>query len=329
MTETPDQVHGRLNEAMHIADYAFDRAWEKFEWLLEEDRWKQVGSGHEDVNAFLSTVQLPKGASAEQRKTVAAKIKALQPEASQRRIAGVLGVGQATVGRDLRPEPNDSPPAQDPKRDAPPEELFEPNGSPTPDGPPEPEVQPQEDPPVEPEEFWEEDEEEDEEDGGNDLAVHYSSDSGEWYTPGHIIKAVVQAIGEIDLDPCSNAGTPIVPARTHFTYLDDGLAREWSGAVYMNPPYGRGIGEWTEKLRASFEAGDVTCAVALLPSRTDTAWMFALREYPKCFLRGRISFSGHANAAPFPSCAVYFGAEPERFARAFDGLGDTYVLLRR
>ena len=50
----------------------------------------------------------------------------------------MLGVGQATVGRDLRPEPNDSPPAQDPKRDALPEELFEPNGSPTPDGPPEP-----------------------------------------------------------------------------------------------------------------------------------------------------------------------------------------------
>jgi len=101
VTETPDQVHGRLNEAMHVAGYAFERAWQKFEWLLEEDRWKQVGSGHEDINAFLSTVQLPKGASAEQRKTVAAKIKALQPEASQRRIAGALGVSNETVRRDL------------------------------------------------------------------------------------------------------------------------------------------------------------------------------------------------------------------------------------
>ena len=100
MTETPDQVHGRLNEAMHVAGYAFERAWLKFEWLLEDDRWKQVGGGHEDINAFLSTVQLPKGASAEQRKTVAAKIKALQPEASQRRIAGALGVSHTQIRRD-------------------------------------------------------------------------------------------------------------------------------------------------------------------------------------------------------------------------------------
>lgn len=162
---------------------------------------------------------------------------------------------------------------------------------------------------------------------GNKLAVHHSSESGEWYTPEHIIDAVRDALGGIDLDPCSNPGEPAVPAGQHFTYMDDGLAQDWTGRVYMNPPYGRGIGEWTEKLLADYEDGQVTAAIALLPARTDTGWMHDLREYPRCFVKGRISFSGHENAAPFPSCAVYFGGDPEAFARAFADLGDTYVLM--
>lgn len=162
---------------------------------------------------------------------------------------------------------------------------------------------------------------------GNRLAVHHSSDTGEWYTPKHIIAAVVETLGAIDLDPCSNPGEPAIPAARHFTYVDDGLKQEWSGRVYMNPPYGRGIGDWTEKLRLAHEAGEVPEAVALVPARTDTGWMHALSDYPRCFIRGRLSFSGHDNAAPFPSCAVYFGVDPYGFARAFGDLGDTYVLI--
>lgn len=71
----------------------------------------------------------------------------------------------------------------------------------------------------------------------------YSSESEEWYTPPDVLGRV-RLLGEIDLDPCSNGGSPIVPARRHFTKEDDGLVREWAGFVYMNPPYGRGIDEW-------------------------------------------------------------------------------------
>lgn len=162
---------------------------------------------------------------------------------------------------------------------------------------------------------------------GNRLAVHHSSETGEWYTPAHIIAAVVATLGGIDLDPCSNPGVPAVPAARHFTYLDDGLVQPWAGRVYMNPPYGRAIGDWTTKLRESFEAGEVAAAVALVPARTDTAWMHDLRDYPRCFVRGRIAFSGHDTAAPFPSCAVYLGPDPERFAEAFAELGDTFVRM--
>lgn len=57
---------------------------------------------------------------------------------------------------------------------------------------------------------------------------------------------------------------------------------------------------------------DHSCAksvVFLLPARTDTAWFHDL-VLPHAseirFIRGRLHFSGHKNAAPFPSMVVVF-----------------------
>jgi hypothetical protein len=164
--------------------------------------------------------------------------------------------------------------------------------------------------------------------GSGRMSVHYSSDSPEWYTPRHIVDAVVAVLGGIDLDPCSNGGdAPNVPACDHLTTDDDGLAHEWHGRVYMNPPYGDVIGEWTRKLREEHEAGNVTQAIALLPARTDTQWFREMRAYARCFVWGRLRFSDSANSAPFPSVVVYFGTDVKRFARAFADIGDTYALV--
>ena len=37
----------------------------------------------------------------------------------------------------------------------------------------------------------------------------------------------------------------------------------------MNPPYGGDIAWWVQKLVEEFELGEVTEAIALVPSRTD------------------------------------------------------------
>jgi hypothetical protein len=155
------------------------------------------------------------------------------------------------------------------------------------------------------------------------LAGMMTSDSPEWYTPREVIAAAIATLGGIDLDPCSNPGTPNVPASRHLTLEDDGLAHGWQGTVYMNPPYGREIGGWIEKLATEYAYGNVTAAVALLPARTDTAWFRALPARWVCFVSGRLRFSG-ADAAPFPSVAAYLGREPERFAEAFGSLGLLY-----
>lgn len=48
-------------------------------------------------------------------------------------------------------------------------------------------------------------------------AIHYSSKSEEWYTPAPIIEAVIEALGGIDIDPCSNShGAPNVPAAAFY-----------------------------------------------------------------------------------------------------------------
>lgn len=155
-----------------------------------------------------------------------------------------------------------------------------------------------------------------------------SSLSPEWYTPREVIERVVAVLGAIDLDPCSNGnGEPRVPATTHYTEADDGLAREWVGRVYMNPPYGLGIGAWVDKLAEEFEAGRVTEAIALVPSRTDTSWWAHLPAPIVCFVTGRLTFSDHSNPAPFPSAVCYLGANQRRFAEEFVTLGLVYVRL--
>lgn len=158
------------------------------------------------------------------------------------------------------------------------------------------------------------------------MAVHFSSASAEHWTPDAIWKAARRCMGgEIDLDPCSNSKEmPNVPAAYHFTEDDDGLAQFWWGRVFMNPPYGRAIGEWVEKLCAEHEQGRVVAAVTLVPARTDTQWWGRLRDYPVCLVEGRLTFIGNNDPAPFPSAIFYLGDDIASFYHEFDEFGDIW-----
>lgn len=161
------------------------------------------------------------------------------------------------------------------------------------------------------------------------LNVHFSSESAEWYTPPAVIERVVTCLRSIDLDPCSNsASEPAVPAALHFTQEDDGLTRLWAGRVYMNPPYGREIDDWANKLCSEYAAGNVTEAIALIPARVDTDWFRRFRDAAVCFIDGRLKFSGHENSAPFPSAVVYLGERVNAFCAAFADIGDIWVRVK-
>lgn len=105
-----------------------------------------------------------------------------------------------------------------------------------------------------------------------------------WLTPPEII----ESLGPFDLDPCAAPEPrPWSTARRHITLPEDGLAAEWDGLVWMNPPYGRSTAAWLKRL-AHHGNG-----IALVFARTDTA-MFHNHVFPRAaallFLEGRPRF---------------------------------------
>jgi phage N-6-adenine-methyltransferase len=132
-----------------------------------------------------------------------------------------------------------------------------------------------------------------------------------WATPQIVLDRLYEVIGGgFDLDPCSPGRLQgRVQARTHFDAADDGLAQTWNGLVYVNPPYGRSIGQWTAKAREEVAAGRASMVVGLLPARTDTSWWHRdIADHAAVWLiKGRLAFGDGASAAPFPSALVLWG----------------------
>ena len=139
------------------------------------------------------------------------------------------------------------------------------------------------------------------------MEVHYSSKSNEWATPQHLFNKLDE-IHKFTLDPCSTHENH--KCEKYFTIEDDGLNQSWKGhAVFMNPPYGRGIKHWIKK---AYEEGlkDNTKVVCLIPARTDTTyWHDYIFPHANeiLFVRGRIKFGDGTTPAPFPSAIVMFG----------------------
>jgi transcriptional regulator with XRE-family HTH domain len=144
-------------------------------------------------------------------------------------------------------------------------------------------------------------------------------------TPAALLAALCTVFGRFDLDPCSPRRTRTrVGARQHWTEADDGLSMPWFGVVFMNPPYGRGLGAWVEKARTEVEQGRARTVVALIPARPDTSYFHehVAGRAEVYFLKGKLKFGDGAQSAPFPSALAIWGAEPEpleRLDRALQG----------
>ena len=78
---------------------------------------------------------------------------------------------------------------------------------------------------------------------GHDLIDNDTSD--DYYTPPFIF----QKLGiQFDLDVAAPVGgVPWIPAKKHFSILDDGLSKEWFGLVWCNPPYSD-VTPWAKKM---------------------------------------------------------------------------------
>ncbi len=94
------------------------------------------------------------------------------------------------------------------------------------------------------------------------------SETNEWATPQFLFDALNAEFG-FTLDPCANSGN--AKCKRFYTKTEDGLSQDWTDEiVFMNPPYGRALGNW---MRKAFESSlNGALVVCLVPARTDTNW---------------------------------------------------------
>lgn len=162
--------------------------------------------------------------------------------------------------------------------------------------------------------------------------VMFSSKSKSWGTPDRLFQTLDELFGPFNLDAAANFFN--TKCKKYYSVLDDALTQKWEGKVFLNPPYGRGIGDWIKKahdeVRVTRNAEVVCC---LLPSRTDTKWFhefcmkaniiflmvgrvkFLSSGYPKMVPNDELLFlnpgpwtEGSLAGAPFPSIIVVFNS---------------------
>lgn len=135
------------------------------------------------------------------------------------------------------------------------------------------------------------------------MSVHFSSATDQWATPIDLFEKL-DAIFNFQTDVCADKDN----AKCAIFYDEsiNGLSQDWRGVCWMNPPYGRQIGDWVAKAYlSSIENGAIV--VCLVPARVDTKWW---HDYcvkgEMFFLKGRLKFGDAKNSAPFPSAIVVF-----------------------
>jgi len=140
----------------------------------------------------------------------------------------------------------------------------------------------------------------------------FSSERHDWATPQALFDRVDLEFGFV-LDAA--AAPHNTKCRSYLSVEDDSLSCNWAeiakstsdtGAVWLNPPYGRDIGKWIQK--AYEESLKGLTVVVLTFCRSDTLWwhQWAMKAAEVRLIKGRIRFEGASASAPAPSCLLIF-----------------------
>lgn len=79
-----------------------------------------------------------------------------------------------------------------------------------------------------------------------------SSLTDEWATPEYLFDILDREF-HFTLDVCADETNH--KCGRYFSKEQDGLKQDWSGVCWMNPPYGRTIGDWVKKAYESGRGG--------------------------------------------------------------------------
>lgn len=155
------------------------------------------------------------------------------------------------------------------------------------------------------------------------MQVLTSQKTVEWYTPPAFIEDVRAVLGVIDCDPASHT-TPQswIQARTFYTESDNGLAHEWHGKVFLNPPFS-GTRIWVDKLKRELIQERATEAILLTNSAPGYVWWEEMIRFARvtCLVRDRMRFVNSegviAGQAKKGQSVFYFGHNSGLFQTIF------------
>ena len=161
------------------------------------------------------------------------------------------------------------------------------------------------------------------------MALHEQSTGAtdEWYTPPEVFQALGCTF-DLDVAAPEDRRFCCAPARNFITR--DSLTQEWSGFVWMNPPFGgrNGLVPWLNKFVAHGNG------VALVPDRTSAPWWqdFMQEAEAVLFVRSKIKFiraDGKRGASPAQgTCLVSLGVQGALALRRAYGAGYGALMQR-
>ena len=160
-------------------------------------------------------------------------------------------------------------------------------------------------------------------------------------TPFEIVELARLVLGRIDLDPASDyEANKTVKAHKYYTREDDGLAQEWYGKVFLNPPGGHVDIEgckhrqsrsaiWWSRLESDYRACNIVAAIFIaynLEAFLNTQrWGQPCQAYPFCVPAKRLKFPGsvpgNSESPPGASAIVYLGQAVQQFRDVFGTIG--------
>jgi transcriptional regulator with XRE-family HTH domain len=162
-------------------------------------------------------------------------------------------------------------------------------------------------------------------------AIDAKGDRDIRFTPPDFMANIYDAFGDVDLDPCGHADSPVAAnRRILLAEGGDGLVDEWSGRLaYMNPPFSAQL-RWLRRAHDQWKAGNVQTVVCLVPARTDSAWFHEhLRPSADIFLpQGRLRFltpEGRGHSTPFSLMVVVLGGSESEKCRLGELLSGFWI----
>lgn len=185
----------------------------------------------------------------------------------------------------------------------------------------------------------------------NANVIHAAHSSGAWYTPEPLRRLAHAVLGGIDLDPCTHNANPL-DAATFYTARRSAWRHDWAAeliakldaaprprstvSLWMNPPYGRDVGQWLDAWHETIAKLSaerfVVRGLLLVPARTDTRWYQAAsweQSQATCELRSRVRFERREHgrvtrgeSARWGCALIYYGPDRKRAAAQLRAVGN-------